>query len=173
MDPKSLVQPAFSAAGRGRGKAERQLSANQGTPRSLAHELGEAGYAAVEEYLKLSRGVGVPTLGPDGAFVMSSAENAHLLTTLCMGGELVSLACEQALRHRLPTMLNHFAHVASEHKLAFDEYERRHPAAQATARGQGNDGGWSVTNTLEVERQLSAGESTGLHLGAGASVSEH
>jgi hypothetical protein len=106
-----------------REKAEGQLSANRGIPRALAHELEEAGCAAVEDYLKRAGGVGVPTLGPGGAFVMSSTDYPHLVTTLCMGGELVSLTWEQALRHRLPTMLEYYARLASERKFALDEYK--------------------------------------------------
>ena len=54
---------------------------------------------------------------------MSSTDYPHLVTTLCMGGELVSLTWEQALRHRLPTMLEYYARLASERKFALDEYK--------------------------------------------------
>ena len=136
LSPGEKFWQELSAAGR--EKAEGQLSANRGIPRALAHELEEAGCAAVEDYLKDSGGVGVPTLGPGGAFVMSSADYPHLVTTLCMGGELVSLTWEQALRHRLPTMLEYYARLASERKFALDEY--KDVIRAAAARSQGNNG---------------------------------
>ena len=114
-------------------KAAVQLSANRGIPRALASELGEEGCAAVEKYLKDSGGVRVPTLGEDGhgPFVLATCENPHLVTTPYAGGShLLSLTWEQALRHRLPEVLRHVAHVASETMFALNEYRACVPELQ-------------------------------------------
>jgi len=128
-------------------KGELQFSANRGIPRSLARELGEEGCAAVENYFKTFGGVGVPMLGPDGPFVLATSENAHLVTTLCMGGELVSLTWEQALRHKLPAVLQHVAHVASETRFALDEFKDVIPQLQRAVKE-------TTERNKQLERQL-------------------